>query len=75
MEKEGEHEYYLFTYHPLKADNSFALKKEFKEYLEKFKSRRAGKKKAREEKRAAKKAAKQENKTDPDDAAQTEQEL
>lgn len=34
MEKEGEHEYYLFTYHPLKADNSFALKKEFKEYLE-----------------------------------------
>ncbi len=33
MEEEGEHEYYLFTYHPLKADNSFALKKEFKEYL------------------------------------------
>ncbi|MBQ3847809.1 MAG: hypothetical protein II748_03030 [Clostridia bacterium] len=47
----------------------------FKEDREKFKSRRAEKKKAREEKRAAKKAAKQKAKTDPDDAAKTEQEL
>ncbi len=34
MEEEGEHEYYLFTYHSLKAENPLALKKEFKEYLE-----------------------------------------
>ena len=47
----------------------------FKEDREKFKSGRAGKKKAREEKRAAKKAAKQKVKTDSDDAAKTEREL